>query len=108
MVTCCPDTGATRQWSPKISLGIFKKDLFEVQNPRLQRMREKVLPYTFTLKWVAGKGHHIADALSRAPLFAPADLDDMHIDTACVWCQRKARKVNSWLFLIPWTLIISC
>ena len=62
--------------------GIFKKDLFEVQNPRLQRMREKLLPYTFTVKWVAGKEHHIADALSRAPLFAPADLDNMYIDTA--------------------------
>ena len=45
--------------------GIFKKDLFEVNNPRLQRIREKLLPYTFTLKWVAGKSHHIADALSR-------------------------------------------
>ena len=62
--------------------GVFKKDLFEVNNPRLQRIREKLLPYTFTLKWVAGKSHHIADALSRAPLFQPADLDDMLIDTA--------------------------
>ena len=62
--------------------GIFKKDLFKVHNPRLQRMREKVLPYTFTLKLVAGKGHHIADAFSREPLFALVDLDDMHIDTA--------------------------
>ena len=61
--------------------GIFKKDLFEVENPRLQRIWEKLPQYTFTLKWVAGKGHHIADALSRAPLFAPADLDDMHINT---------------------------
>ena len=62
--------------------GIFKKDLFKVQNPRLQRMREKLLPYTFTVKWVAGKEHHIADALSRAQLFAPVHLDDMYIDTA--------------------------
>ena len=36
----------------------------------------------FTVKWVAGKENHIADALSRAPLFAPADLDNMYIDTA--------------------------
>ena len=61
---------------------VFKKDLFEVNNPRLQRIREKLLPYTITVKWVAGKSHHIADALSRAPLFQPADLDDMIIDTA--------------------------
>ena len=62
--------------------GVFKKDLFEVNNPRLQRIREKVLPYTFNLKWVAGKGHHTADALSCAPLFHLADLNDMIIDTA--------------------------
>ena len=62
--------------------GVFKKDLFEVNNPRLQRIREKLLPYTFILKWMAGKGHHFADALSHAPLFHPADLDDMIIDTA--------------------------
>ena len=62
--------------------GVFKKDLFEVNNPRLQHIREKLLAYTFILKWVAGKSHHIADALSRAPLFQPADLDDMIIDTA--------------------------
>ena len=62
--------------------GFFKKYLFEVNNPRLQRIREKLLPCTFTLKWVAGKSHEIADALSWAPLFQPADLDDMIIDTA--------------------------
>ena len=39
--------------------GVFKKDLFEVNNPRLQRILEKFLPYTFTLKWVAGKSRCI-------------------------------------------------
>ena len=63
--------------------GVFKNDLFEVNNPRLQRIREKLLPYTFSLRWVAGKSQHIADALSRAPLFQRADLDEMVIDTAC-------------------------
>ena len=51
--------------------GVFKKDLVEVNNPRLPRIREKLLPYTYTLKWVAGKSNHIADALSRGP-FVPA------------------------------------
>ena len=62
--------------------GIFKKDLFEVQNPRLQEIWEKLLPYTLTLKWVAGKGYHITDAWFRAPLFALGDPDDIQIDTA--------------------------
>ena len=30
--------------------GVFKKDLFEVNNPRLQRIRERLPPYTFTPK----------------------------------------------------------
>ena len=57
-------------------------------------MREKLLPYTFTVKWVAGKEHHIADALSRAPLFASADLDDMYIDTArtCLISAESSKK----------------
>ena len=31
------------------------------------RMREKIAHFNFELKWVAGKTHYIADALSRAP-----------------------------------------
>ena len=48
----------------------LQKGLFEIQNPRLQCIREKLPRYMFTLKWVASTGHHIADALTRAPLFA--------------------------------------
>ena len=33
------------------------------------RMREKIIPYTFKITWVAGKTHYIADALSRYPVF---------------------------------------
>ena len=46
------------------------------------------------MKWVAGKEHHIADALSRAPLFAPADLDNMYIDTArtCLVSAETTKK----------------
>ena len=47
-------------------LGIFKVD-----NPRLQRLREKMQAYNFTVKWVPRKLHLIADALSRASHFSP-------------------------------------
>ena len=62
--------------------GVFKKDLFDLPNARLQRMREKCSGYVFDVKWVAGKNHRIADALSRAPLFAPEEEPDIKIDSA--------------------------
>ena len=63
--------------------GIFTKTMYELSNPRLRRrIREKVSGYTFSVKWVAGKTHYIADALSRAPLFVPEDDPDMVVDTA--------------------------
>ena len=35
------------------------------------------------VKWVPGKSHHIADVLSRAPLFAgPEEEEEFSIDTA--------------------------
>ena len=45
-------------------------------------MREKVAMYNFTVQWTPGKTHLIADALSRAPLFAAKDLPALEIDTA--------------------------
>ena len=62
--------------------GIFKKDLFGIPNPRLQRLREKLVEFSFVVKWVPGKTHHIADALSLAPLFSPEETEDMRVDMA--------------------------
>ena len=68
--------------------GIFKKDLFDIGNPRLQRIREKLLEYCFTVTWVPGRSHLITDALSRAPFFAPDEIEDIATDTARV-CLAK-------------------
>ena len=64
--------------------GIFRKDLFEIPNPRLQWIRVKLVEFNITVKWVPGKSHFIADALSRAPLFSPPtpDEEEFTIDTA--------------------------
>ena len=50
-------------------VGVFAKPLHMVENARLQRLREKMIPYNFKIEWKAGKQHCIADALSRAPVF---------------------------------------
>ena len=77
-------------------LGIFKKSLDNVDNARLRRLREKMAPYTFDLEWVQGKTHHIADALSRSPVFsAPEEEPDP--DTAN-YCSAVTTDVKlQWL-----------
>ena len=52
-------------------VGVFRKDIHTLENPRLMRMREKLMHYNMDVKWFEGKTHFIADALSRAPVFAP-------------------------------------
>ena len=81
--------------------GIFKKDLSEIPNPRLQRIREKLVEYNMTVKWVPGKSHYIADTLSRAPLFDPpvSDEDEFTIDTART-CLTQLVEKNHELKLI--------
>ena len=54
-------------------VGIFKKPIDEVENTRLQRFRLKLQGYNFTVEYVPGKEHLIADALSRAPVFSPPE-----------------------------------
>ena len=44
-------------------------------------MREKIIEFTFEVSWVEGKTHYIADALSRAPVFAPEE-EEFTIDCA--------------------------
>jgi hypothetical protein len=54
-------------------LGVFKKPLHDVENPRLQRLRGHLdgAGYVFEAEWTPGKEHLIADALSRSPVFRP-------------------------------------
>ena len=53
-------------------LGIFEKNLCDIDNRRLQRLREKLTSFKFDLEWVEGKSHLIADALSRYPTDQPS------------------------------------
>jgi transposase InsO family protein len=63
-------------------LGILKdRDLNSITNPRIFNLKEKTLPYTFTIQYNPGKWHRGPDAFSRNPVAAviaekPKDSDD--------------------------------
>ena len=56
-----------------------KFTLDAVENPRLQRMKERLSAYNFHTTWKKGKDHAISDALSRAPVADPTN-DDIEAD----------------------------
>ena len=47
-----------------------------VDNPKLQRLKERLSPFVFTTFWRKGKDHSIPDALSYAPVDQPWEEDD--------------------------------
>ena len=53
------------------------KRLDEIENPRLQRMKAKLMAYNFTARWQRGTLHHAGDALSRNPVSDPDQSDEM-------------------------------
>ena len=63
-------------------IGIFSKEIYNLDNSRLIRIREKLIPYNFFVTWVPGKKHAIADALSRAPVFPAEDEPELYAETA--------------------------
>ena len=52
-----------------------KHHLGKIENPRLQRLRMRLMGYNFHASWQPGKSHTEADALSRAPADDPAPED---------------------------------
>ena len=48
-----------------------------IENPRLQRLKEKISAFLFTAVWRAGKSLCIPDALSRAPVSRPTTDDEL-------------------------------
>lgn len=57
-------------------VGLFKKNLGDIENTRLQRLREKVAHLDFTVEWLPGKNNVLADVLSRNPVFKPTPEED--------------------------------
>ena len=69
-----PDFEIVVDHKPLIPL-LNEKTMDLIENPRLMRLKERLLPYVFTASWRSGKLHLIADALSRAPIEDPSSED---------------------------------
>ena len=64
-----------------------EKTMDAIENPRLMRLKERLLPYTFTTSWRKGKDHAIPDALSRAPVGDPTSEDkESEADLTALMC----------------------
>ena len=55
---------------PLISI-LNTQSLNEIENPRLQRLKARLMPYNFTAEWVKGTLNQAPDALSRNPVSDP-------------------------------------
>ena len=51
--------------------------LDEIENPRLQRLRQKLMMYNLTAYWNKGVDHKAPDALSRHPIDHPTPSDEI-------------------------------
>ena len=51
--------------------------LEEVENPRLQRLKSRLMGYNFTARWTIGSSHSAPDALSRNPVSNPCTEDSL-------------------------------
>jgi hypothetical protein len=60
-----------------------------VENSKLQRLNERLLPFIFTTTWRKGRQHAIPDALSRPPVNDPGPDDEV----ASLEMQSLGRRV---------------
>jgi len=60
--------------NPLISI-LNSHRLDEIENPRLQRLRAKLMAYNFTAVWCKGTTNKAPDALSRNPVWEPHPTD---------------------------------
>ena len=79
-------------------VGMFDKPLPELTNQRVMRYRERLQEFNFTITWVKGKTHFMADALSRSPLLEGA-LDeegesDPTVETLCSLIASSQPSLN--------------
>ena len=69
--------------------------LDQVENPRLQRMKEKLMGYSFTAVWRKGSNHNIPDALSRAPVDQPDEEDREFEEELSMYVRTMIHAISS-------------
>ena len=73
--------------------------LDEIENPRLQRLKSRLMAYNFTAKWIKGNINDGPDALSRNPVSDPHSDDalaefDPHHEPAMSITELRAIKID--------------
>jgi len=73
-----------------------KYTLDAVENPKLQRLKERLSPFVYSTTWRKGRSHSIPDALSRAPVNDPSPDDEIANDDVQSFARRVViRQVSS-------------
>ena len=62
----CQDLIVITDHEPLVSI-FNNRDLCTITNPRILKLKEKTLQYSFTIQYCPGKWHKAADAVSRNP-----------------------------------------
>lgn len=69
------------------------KTLDEIDNMRIQRLKEKIMAYTFKSEWIKGKENIASDALSRSPVEQFTD-EDKQLNTEIQYHVQEVIRLN--------------
>ena len=72
------------------------KGIDDIDNPRIIRLKEKLIAFKFTTEWRKGNDHCIPDALSRSPVSDP-DVDDIALEQELT--QQLEHRINALLVI---------
>ena len=70
---------------------VGSKNMAEIDNPRIIRLKQKLSPFTFKIEWRKGSSHKLPDALSRSPVSQP-EVDDLTLEKELT--SELAVKIN--------------
>ena len=74
-----------------------KYTLDAVENPKLQRLKERLSPFIFSTIWRKGRSHSIPDALSRASVNDPGPDDEITNDDVQFFARRVVIRQQDFI-----------